>query len=83
MNRSKNPSQDQLSQAQAISILVNDQPVFIPPNTTLEKLLEVLDIKTPAIAVELNREIQPRDTFASTILKMDDHLEVVTLVGGG
>ena len=83
MNGSENPNQDQPDLEQPICILVNGQPLSIQPHTTLEKLLVELKIKTPAIAVELNREIQPRETFVNTILKMDDNVEIVTLVGGG
>ena len=83
MNGSENPNQDQFNLDQTICILVNGQSLSIQPNTTLEKLLVDLKINSPAIAVELNREIQSRETFANTKLKMDDNLEIVTLVGGG
>jgi len=44
---------------------------------------EDTDIKTRAIAVELNKEIVPADQHHTTNVSPGDQLEVVTLVGGG
>lgn len=65
------------------TIIVNDQPVEIAEGRTIAQLLEQLQIKTRAIAVELNHEIQPADSFAIQTLTSGDTLEIVTLVGGG
>jgi len=46
-------------------------------------LLEMLGMKADRVAVELNREIVPRDRWASTYLTEGDRLEVVHFVGGG
>jgi len=55
-----------------------------PPATfTLAALVEVLGMKPDRVAVELNREIVPRDRWGSTQLAEGDHLEVVHFVGGG
>jgi thiamine biosynthesis protein ThiS len=50
---------------------------------TLAALVEVLGMKADRVAVELNREIVPRDRWAETRLTDGDRLEVVHFVGGG
>lgn len=66
-----------------LSIVVNDRPQEVPVGCTIAQLLERLEITTPAVAVELNLEIQPHHQFEATQLQNHDKLEIVTLVGGG
>jgi len=54
-----------------------------PSPLTLSLLVEVLGMKADRVAVELNRDIVPRDRWAETQIKDGDHLEVVHFVGGG
>jgi sulfur carrier protein len=50
---------------------------------TLAALVQLLGMKADRVAVELNREIVPRDRWADTGLNEGDRLEVVHFVGGG
>ena len=50
---------------------------------TLAALIESLDMKSDRVAIELNREIVPRDRWSQTPLKDGDRLEIVHFVGGG
>ena len=50
---------------------------------TLLALVEQLGMKPDRVAVELNREIVPRDRWPSTALHEGDRLEIVHFVGGG
>jgi thiamine biosynthesis protein ThiS len=50
---------------------------------TLSTLIESLGMKPDRVAVELNREIMPRDRWSQIILKDGDRLEIVQFVGGG
>jgi len=50
---------------------------------TLSALVEALGMKPDRVAVELNRNIVPRDRWAATQLNEGDQLEVVHFVGGG
>jgi len=50
---------------------------------TLAVLVEALGMKPDRVAVELNRDIVPRDRWAHTTLNEGDRLEVVHFVGGG
>jgi sulfur carrier protein len=54
-----------------------------PAEFTLATLIESLNMKSDRVAVELNREIAPRDLWSQTILKDGDRLEIVHFVGGG
>ena len=50
---------------------------------TLAALVDSLGMKADRVAVELNRDIVPRDRWSETNLKEGDRLEVVHFVGGG
>ena len=50
---------------------------------TLAALIESLNMKSDRVAVELNREIVPRNLWPQTQLKEGDRLEIVHFVGGG
>jgi thiamine biosynthesis protein ThiS len=50
---------------------------------TLAALVEVLGMKPDRVAIELNRDIIPRDRWSKTPLQEGDRLEVVHFVGGG
>jgi len=50
---------------------------------TLTALIEMLGMKSDRVAVELNRDIAPRDRWSEINLKDGDQLEIVHFVGGG
>ena len=50
---------------------------------TLATLVEALGMKPDRVAIELNRDIVPRDRWSETILTDGDRLELVHCVGGG
>jgi thiamine biosynthesis protein ThiS len=50
---------------------------------TLGALVEQLSMKPDRVAIELNREIVPRDQWPQTPLHDGDRLEIVHFVGGG
>ena len=54
-----------------------------PSPFSLAALVESLGMKADRVAVELNRDIVPRDRWATTVLNDGDQLEVVHFVGGG
>jgi sulfur carrier protein len=54
-----------------------------PADFTLAALVESLEMKPDRVAVELNRDIVPRDLWPQTVLKDGDRLEIVHFVGGG
>jgi len=60
---------------------------YATPNSisalTLDSLLEQLSLKQDRVAVELNRELVPREQWSVTSLAEGDRLEIVHFVGGG
>ncbi len=66
-----------------MQIIINGKSRELGEGTTLAMLVATLADDMRAIAVELNREIVPKSTYAQTVLKEGDKLEVVQFVGGG
>jgi len=66
-----------------MKLLINgDEKTFDSP-LTLAALVDTLGMKSDRVAVELNRDIAPRATWAEIQLKDGDRLEIVHFVGGG
>ena len=69
-----------------MKIIINGDERDFPETSnpfTLAALVEALDMKADRVAVELNRDIVPRDRWTNTQLHEGDRLEVVHFVGGG
>lgn len=66
-----------------VSVLVNGEELRLPRGASVAQLLEKLKISTPRVAVERNREILPKASYASTFVEDGDSFEVVEFVGGG
>lgn len=68
-----------------MKLLINgDERTFdLTSPATLAALIESLGMKSDRIAVELNRDIVPRDRWHQTTLNEGDRLEIVHFVGGG
>jgi len=66
-----------------MKLVVNGEDRDLAEPVTLEGLVERLGMKPDRVAVELNREIVPRDQWSRTRLKESDRLEIVHFVGGG
>lgn len=66
-----------------ISVLFNGQTIDVPSGLSISELLQKTEIRSELVAVEVNREIVPRDDHASYIVVEGDEIEAVTLVGGG
>ncbi len=55
---------------------------FAGPLSVLD-LVQGLGLDMRKVAVELNREIVPRSTFARAVLRQGDIVEIVHFIGGG
>ncbi len=64
-------------------ITLNGQSRQVADATTLASLLDELGLAGRHVAVEVNRELVPRQRHAEHRLANGDQLEIVTLVGGG
>ncbi|MBX7104986.1 MAG: sulfur carrier protein ThiS [Gemmataceae bacterium] len=66
-----------------VRLVVNNETRDLAGVATVAELLNHLRFDARRVAVELNRQVIPRDRHAETSLADNDELEVVTLVGGG
>jgi len=66
-----------------LKLQINGEERAFDEQFTLGRLIEFLGMKPDRVAVELNRDIVPRDRWAETPLNDGDKLELVHFVGGG
>jgi len=64
-------------------LTINGQDQEFDCDTNLASLVGQLGLQPDRVAVELNRELIPRDRWSSTQLSEGDKLEIVHFVGGG
>ena len=62
---------------------VNGEIFEFREGMTVSNLIAEMGFSEAMVAVELNFDILPRDSFSSTVLKENDCIEVVRFVGGG
>jgi thiamine biosynthesis protein ThiS len=66
-----------------MNLIINGEDRQFDSELTIAALLERLGMKPDRVAVELNRELVPRERWMGTRLANDDKLEIVHFVGGG
>ncbi len=66
-----------------IDVTINGKKQACDKGLTIVELLDSLGMNSRAIAVEINQQLQPRDTHCLVEVNDGDILEIVTLVGGG
>ena len=66
-----------------MNVRLNGSSYEIHHGATLDQLVRELGVDPARVAVERNRELVRRESFAGTRLEEADELEIVTLVGGG
>jgi thiamine biosynthesis protein ThiS len=66
-----------------INLTVNGEALSFPAGLTVAGLVTALALDIRKVAVELNREIVPRSTYAQVALSSGDTLEIVHFIGGG
>ena len=64
-------------------VTVNGETRQIPENTNLARLLEILELASARVAVELNQSVVRRGEWENTVLRENDRVEIVHFVGGG
>lgn len=62
---------------------VNGEIFEFREGMTVSNLIAEMGFSEAMVAVELNLDILPRDSFSSIVLKENDCIEVVRFVGGG
>ena len=66
-----------------MTLTINGENRDFDAISTLSDLITQLGMKPDRVAVELNRELVPRDQWPATRLSDGDKLEIVHFVGGG
>lgn len=66
-----------------MKLQINGDLRDFPASLSLSSLIEELGMKQGRVAVELNRDIVPRERWSETQLCEGDQLEIVHFVGGG
>ena len=66
-----------------MEIQLNGEPRTINDGANIADLLAELNLNPKYLAVERNFELVPRKEHTACLLKPGDHIEIVTLVGGG
>jgi len=66
-----------------ITIVLNGEDKSIESSTTIQQLLQSLEIENKRLAVEINQEIISRSHFNNHVLCESDKVEIVQAIGGG
>jgi thiamine biosynthesis protein ThiS len=66
-----------------MNLIINGEDRQFDSALTISALVDRLGMKPDRVAVELNRQLMPRERWATTPLADDDRLEIVHFVGGG
>ncbi len=64
-------------------VIVNGEPHELTDGLTVAGLISQLSLNGRRIAVEVNREILDRESYAACSLTDGDEIEIVHFVGGG
>ena len=65
-----------------MEVVINGELKVIK-SSLVSELLEELGISNKKLAIEINKNILPRDSYSTTILSCGDSLEIVHFIGGG
>ena len=66
-----------------MTLTINGENRNFTSVSTVSDLVSQLGMKADRVAIELNRDLLPRDRWSSTQLSDGDKLEIVHFVGGG
>ncbi|MEE2707310.1 MAG: sulfur carrier protein ThiS [Planctomycetota bacterium] len=66
-----------------MKITLNGEARELDEDASVTDLLEMLQVQSRQVAVEVNLELVPRHQHPARMLASGDCVEVVTLVGGG
>jgi sulfur carrier protein len=66
-----------------MNVTINGESRTVEDGTTLQALLDQMEVQCEALVVQRNDDIVGRDAFTATQLADGDLLELVRFVGGG
>ena len=66
-----------------VEVKLNGEPRELPDGTTVAQAVAELTALATGIAAAVNGDVIPRGSWAATLLRAGDQVEVVTAVQGG
>jgi sulfur carrier protein len=66
-----------------IEIELNGAPHKVPPQQTLNQLVDALELTGQALALAVNRNVVPRQHWPERVLQAQDKVDIVRAIGGG
>ena len=67
----------------SVPVTLNGEPRDLPDGSTVAQAVAELTAAPSGVAAAVNGEVVPRGSWAATLLRRDDQVEVVTAVQGG
>jgi sulfur carrier protein len=67
----------------ALVVVVNGQVTTVLPGSTLEGLLDQVEVDPKGVAIALDGDVVPRSRWPATTLRPGAHVEIVTAAAGG
>lgn len=66
-----------------IKVYINDEEKIFPDMTTIDVMLNDMNLGEKTVVVVVNDEIVEHKQYAETVLKDGDRIDLVRIVGGG
>ncbi len=66
-----------------MNVLINGENRKLPEGSTLQDVIDLLQLQGRRLAVEINAEIVPRSLHVAHRLNEGDRVEIVHAIGGG
>ncbi|AKX94462.1 sulfur carrier protein ThiS [Neomoorella thermoacetica] len=66
-----------------MKVLLNGREEDVPTSVTIEQLLNSKKITPGAVIVVVNSEVVKRELWPDFVIKEQDQVEVIRIVGGG
>lgn len=66
-----------------MKVIVNGKTMELADSMNLQDLVSVWKVSSEAVVAELNEQVVKKSLWTKTVLSEGDHLELVSLVGGG
>jgi sulfur carrier protein len=66
-----------------VQVRLNGKPRELPDGSTMVQAVAELTAAAAGVAAAVNGDVVPRGSWAATLLRDGDHVEVVTAVQGG
>ena len=67
----------------SVQVKLNGEPRELPDGSTIAQAIAALTAAATGVAAAVNGEVVPRGSWAATLLRDGDQVEVVTAVQGG